>query len=219
LDGAQDREGAGDGVALLPARRGLLARVVEAVLRAWGAVQVDDDFDADLTCPLDTLLEVVGRTFGIRRVGVVKGPVSYGDSDEVEAASLDLLEVLERHPVVPVRLQDLVVSGLGSEFLCKSVLVDDATAIELLEDRWGYPWFQDEPAAQVDSSDFLPRAPIESLGSLVEQLPLGVLVGMPCNDLVVIGLTEQPELLPRKAQGLCFRYALLAMCFEYNVIE
>jgi hypothetical protein len=162
-------------------------------------VQVDDDFDADLTCPLDTLLEVVGRTFGIRRVGVVKGPVSYGDSDEVEAASLDLLEVLERHPVVPVRLQDLVVSGLGSEFLCKSVLVDDATAIEFLEDRWGYPWFQDEPAAQVDSSDFL-RAPIESLSSLVEYLPLEVLVGVPCDDLVLMERTEQPELSPRRAR-------------------
>jgi hypothetical protein len=111
------------------------------------------------------------------------------------------------------------VRGLGSEFLCESVLVNDATPVEFLEDRWGYPGLQDQPAAQVDSSDFLSRAPIESLSSLVEQLPLGVLVGMPCNDLVVIGLTEQPELLPRRARGLCFRYALLAICFEYNVIE
>jgi hypothetical protein len=91
------------------------------------------------------------------------------------------------------------VSGLGSEFLCKSVLVDDATAIEFLEDRWGYPWFQDEPAAQVDSSDFL-RAPIESLSSLVEYLPLEVLVGVPCDDLVLMERTEQPELLLRKAR-------------------
>jgi hypothetical protein len=163
-------------------------------------VQVDDDFDADLACPLDTLLEVVGCTFGIGGAGVVKGPVSYGDSNKVEAACLDLLEVLELHPVVPVWLQDLVVSGLGSELLCESVLVDDATRnVELLEDRWGYPGFQDEPAAQVDSSDFL-RAPIEGLSSLVEQLPLKVLVEMPCNDVDLMERTEQPELLPRKAR-------------------
>ena len=158
-----------DGVSLLPAGFcHLLARVVEAVLRAGGSVQVDDDLDADLACPLDTLLEVLGCTLGIGRTGVVKGPVSYGDSDEVEAASLDLLEVRQLHPVVPVRLQNLIVRGLGSKRLCKSVLVDDSTrAVELLEDRWSYPRLQDEPAAQVDSSDFL-RAPIESLSSLVE---------------------------------------------------
>ena len=201
LDRAQDGEGAGDGVALLPAGSGLLARVVEAVLRAGGSVQVDDDLDADLACPLDTLLEVLGCTLGIGRTGVVKGPVSYGDSDEVEAASLDLLEVRQLHPVVPVRLQNLIVCGLGSKRLCKSVLVDDSTrAVELLEDRWSYPRLQDEPAAEIDSSDFL-RAPIESLSSLVEQLPGGVLAGMLSNGIVRMQLTEQPELrLPRKAR-------------------
>ena len=82
-----------------------------------------------------------------------------------------------------------------------SVLVDDSTrAVELLEDRWSYPRLQDEPAAEIDSSDFL-RAPIESLSSLVEQLPGGVLAGMLSNGIVRMQLTEQPELrLPRKAR-------------------
>lgn len=49
----------GDGVALAPAGgRRLAAAVVEAVLRAGRAVQVDDDFEAGLAGPGEGFVEI-----------------------------------------------------------------------------------------------------------------------------------------------------------------
>jgi hypothetical protein len=40
--------------------------------------------------------------------------------------------------------------------LCESVLVNNTSGVvELLEDRWGDPGFEDEPTTKVDSTDFL----------------------------------------------------------------
>ena len=70
-DGLEHVEGDGDGVALLEARLGdAVARVVEAVLGAGRAVQVDPDFQADLAGPDDALVEVVG---GALDIGFVVG--------------------------------------------------------------------------------------------------------------------------------------------------
>lgn len=103
LDLTQNGKRTVNGVALLPARcSNLLARVVESVLRAGCAVQVDDDFDADFPCPLNTLVKELGCALRIWRVGVVKGPETDRNPDHVETAVLDLLEVLELDPVLPV---------------------------------------------------------------------------------------------------------------------
>lgn len=69
-------------------------------------------------------------------------------------------------------LKDIVVCGLGSELLCKSVLVDDTSrAVELLEYRWGDPRLQNEPTTKVYSANLLVD-PIERcllLNSFVEE--------------------------------------------------
>ena len=90
-------------VSLLPARfRHLLARVVEAILGAGSAVEIDDDFHADLTCPVDTLLEELRCALRVWRVGVIERPVSNRDSDHVEATVSDLLKIRKLHPFLPV---------------------------------------------------------------------------------------------------------------------
>ena len=105
-----------DCVALLPTRfRHLLARVVEAVLRAGSAVEIDDDFHADLACPVDTLLEELRCALRVWRVGVIERPVSNRDSDHVEATVSDLLKVRKLHPFLPVGPQDIVECCLCAE--------------------------------------------------------------------------------------------------------
>ena len=116
MDLLEDGEGAVDGVALLPAGFGhFLAGVVEAVLGAWRAVQVDDDFDTDLSCPVDTLLKELCCSLCIGSVGVVERPESDRDSDHVEAAVSDLLEILELDPVLPVGSEDIFECCFGTE--------------------------------------------------------------------------------------------------------
>ena len=76
-DGFEDVERLSDGVAISPAGFGdAMARIVEAVLGAGGAVQVDPDFEADLAGPLDALVEEWRRAWDVGLViGKFVGPV------------------------------------------------------------------------------------------------------------------------------------------------
>ena len=137
-------------------------------------MKIEDHFDADLSCPLNGLVEVRCSALCVRRVGIVERPVSNGDPDNVEATARNLLEVRKLYPAIPMGLQNFIVSLVSSKRLCQSVLVDNAArAIELLEDRGCNPRLEDEPATEIDSTDFL-IAPVETASwavSLGDQSP------------------------------------------------
>ena len=119
-------------------------------------MQVNDDFDADFACPVDTLVKELRSTLGIWRAGVVKCPVPDRNPDHVEAAVSDLLKVGKLHPVLPMGPQHIVECSLCAKRLCESVLIDDSLRVVIfLEDRRCDPRLKDKPATKVDSADFL----------------------------------------------------------------
>lgn len=123
-------------------------------------MQINDDFDANLSRPLNTFVEISRSTADVRRTRGVKGPETNWDSHNIEAAVLDFLEVFERDPRVPMRLEHFVQRPLRadciSERLAECPLVYYACRwTKTLEDGRSNPWFEDEPASQVDASDFL----------------------------------------------------------------
>jgi len=97
-----------------------LAAVVEAVLRAWGSVEIDDDFETQLPSPGDCLGDVRRSAVGVGRARVVVCPVADGycegrvtgsagatsevvadrrlTSDKVEAAVRNLLHIAILYP-------------------------------------------------------------------------------------------------------------------------
>jgi len=79
LDVVEDGEGLLHVVAGLPEEGvGALAAVVEAVLRARGAVEINDDFETELPGPGDCLGDVGRGAVGVGRAGVVVCPVADG---------------------------------------------------------------------------------------------------------------------------------------------
>ncbi len=97
-----------------------MAAVVEAVLRAWGSVEIDDDFETQLPSPGDCLGDVRRSAVGVGRARVVVCPVADGycegrvtgsagatsevvadrrlTSDKVEAAVRNLLHIAILYP-------------------------------------------------------------------------------------------------------------------------
>lgn len=78
-------------------------------------MKIDNNFEADLACPVDTLFEELCRALSVRSIGVIERPESNRDPDHVEAAIFDLLQVCERHPVLPVGPQNIVERRLCAE--------------------------------------------------------------------------------------------------------
>ncbi len=73
----------------------------------------------------------------------------------VEAILANLIKIIFSDPGVPVTLQSRRCSILA-EGLRVSVLVNDGlTRSPGLEDGGSNPWLKDEPAAQVDATDFV----------------------------------------------------------------
>ena len=53
-------------------------------------------------------------------------------------------------------LEDFVACSIGAEDIAETPFIDDALSCWVaLEDGWCDPWFQNEPAADVDASDLL----------------------------------------------------------------
>lgn len=96
-------DGLGDGGAGLPVDRAVAAAVVEAVLGAGGAVEVEHDFETCAAGPADGLIEDFQLALD---VGVTlqwcHSPIADGDADVVEADFSDLVEVVLGDPCVPV---------------------------------------------------------------------------------------------------------------------
>lgn len=105
-------------------------------------MQVDPDFEADGTGPVDGGIDVDGGAGGVGFVGIgFVGPEADGDAYGVEAGVGDFLEVVEGAPGVPVGTEDFKGGG-GTEFLREGVFVDYAEGlVEGFEDGWRYPCF------------------------------------------------------------------------------
>lgn len=72
-------------------------------------VHVDRDLQARLSRPLDGSVEIIGSSLNVRvSFEFLEGPITDGDSHEVEAILGDLLKVAERDPGVPVISEHLL---------------------------------------------------------------------------------------------------------------
>ena len=126
-------------IALAPAHVAALARVVQAVLAARGAVQVDHYLEPGAFGPVQSLAEVL---VGALRVGVAvqrrDGPVTDGDAHEIQAFGGNVGEVALSDEGTPVGLETL--GGLVlAKHLAHGELVHDVVGGGL-EDGGGDPW-------------------------------------------------------------------------------
>jgi hypothetical protein len=137
----------------MPSRRvDLLARVIEAVLTTRSTVQVNDDLQTMLRCPVDSFLEVgeLARDEGLVWTNF-KRPVTNGYSDVVETSSGYVGEILLGNPSVPVLLE----SGLGRLLglqLPKGVFIDDRVDTGVVKER------RSNPGLCVDALNQIPHA-------------------------------------------------------------
>lgn len=171
LDRVQDIQGALNGVASGPID--LVAsssRVVEAVLRARCAVEVNHNLQSQRAGPIDGGIDERRGTLCVWGVGVVVCPEANGNAHGIETGVLDLLEVLPSCPGFPVLLQHLLVCFVGSQLLGQGELVHDAHRVgELLEDGRSNPGLKDQPAADVAALDLL-IAPVEATGGAANDI-------------------------------------------------
>ena len=105
-------DGLGDGGALLPVDGAVATAVVEAVLRARCAVEIEHDLETCASGPADGLIEDFQLTLD---VGVTlqwcDSPISDGDANMVQTNLSNLVEVVLGNPRVPMITQTGV--GLG----------------------------------------------------------------------------------------------------------
>ena len=81
------------------------ARVVEAVLTAWRAMEVYQDFQACCLCPVKSLAKYSISTLHVRvALNRRNGPVTNGNADEIETKRRNLVEVILSY--VSLHLQD-----------------------------------------------------------------------------------------------------------------
>ena len=99
-------DGLGDGVALLPVDGTVATAVVEAVLRARCAVEVEHDLETCASGPADGLIKDFQLTLDIRvTLQWCHGPISDGDANMVQTNLSNLVEVVLGDPCVPMITQ------------------------------------------------------------------------------------------------------------------
>ena len=96
----------GDGVALLPVDGTVATAVVEAVLRARCAVEIEHDLETCASGPADGLIEDFQLALDIRvTLQWCHSPVSDGDANMVQTNFRNLVEVVLGDPRVPMIIQ------------------------------------------------------------------------------------------------------------------
>jgi hypothetical protein len=114
-----------DGVASLPLWAvGALSRIIVSILRAWRAVEIDNDFESKASCPVHSSVDIYIRALNVRRPESVIRPVANGDAHHIEARLLDFVEVLPSHEGVPV-LPEYAEGRILTKKLPEGIFVDD----------------------------------------------------------------------------------------------
>lgn len=104
-----------DAIALAPLRRrDLVPAVIEAVLRLWRAVKIDNDFEADLSCPTDRFVEIwSGTEMWVPTSCIEVRPIADWDPNGVEACIFNFLKVTECDKTVPMRFERIITALLS----------------------------------------------------------------------------------------------------------
>ncbi len=119
-------------------------------------MQIKQDLEISISSPANSLVQDIQLSLDIWiAIQWCKRPVPDRDPDMVEAILANLIKIVFSDPGVPVILQSCRCSILA-EGLRVSVLVNDClTRSPGLEDGWSNPRLKDEPAAQVDTTNFV----------------------------------------------------------------
>jgi hypothetical protein len=160
-------------VGIAPARsRCSMPAVIEAILRLGCAVEIDDDFQASQSRPVNGSIKVRSSSLYIRAPRGDIAPVSNGNAYEIEARVLDLPEIVERHEALPMGFEDFA-TGLLSKLLAQRPLVNDRIvrcAVTLKDGRCDEAVIvnneansgcnhrlrlQNQPSTEVDSANFI----------------------------------------------------------------
>jgi hypothetical protein len=112
-------------IRITPARiRCSVPAMIEAVLGFGCSVEVDDHFQASLSCPIDRSIEIRSCALCVWTPRCHITPVPDRNSYEVEASVFDLPKVVERDEVVPVGFED-VGTSLLSDLLAERPFVNN----------------------------------------------------------------------------------------------
>ena len=91
-------------------------------------MQIDDNLQSGLASPLDGLVKIWSGTGDVFPLDLEEGPVPDGNTDNVEAGFLDLLEVFELDEAVPVGFKDFLAFGLA-DLLAEGPFVHDGGVV------------------------------------------------------------------------------------------
>ncbi|MDT4824294.1 hypothetical protein FQZ97_575400 [compost metagenome] len=181
--------------------------VIEAVLAAGGGVQVQDDPQLAFVRPgerpveyLDSPLdERVGVVAVAAVVGVIRAedPVAEWNAHGIDAPLVQPDEVIARDEAVPVLPEPL--RGTRAHLGAPGGLI---RGLQPIEQAGGHPFFQNQPAAQVHSAQFLARVGVN-----------GDLLRHGCTPWVSENCTKYEDRLIRGSGKYrpCFGQSLIAL--------
>jgi hypothetical protein len=96
----------------------------DAYLGAWRTMKVNNDLQTQASCPIHSGINVDPRTGDVRRTESIISPVPDRNTHHVETRLLDLVEIIPRHPSIPVFAKDTE-SCVLAECFPKRVLVNN----------------------------------------------------------------------------------------------
>lgn len=142
------------------------SRVIEAILRAFCCVYVDQDFNLIVKARIQHPLNLVNSAVHASHIRTIRvhSPVSDRKSDPLHSALCQSLDVGRIVPVTPVVTHPFVrvvrilqfFATLGHDF-AECIRIKRNIALFLVkkrvEQRRCDPWLEDEPPADVDSLD------------------------------------------------------------------
>ena len=166
--------------------------MIETILGARCAVQVDDDLQASRTSPSDRLVQIWCGTRNIFPLDLEKRPIPDGNADNVETGVLDFPEILELHKAVPVGLEGLAAFRLA-DLLTERPLITDVPAITRV-----LPEYRGCDEAETISDAKMISLDVITYGSSTSQPPM-----FTPRTLSVVELQSQAT--PRSSGDLVYR--------------